>query len=405
MSVEVLKAMPPARAYRFELLPEEAAASALELLEQPVEEAESSGEVMSAIERGLRHAMAFAEAQDKERRAALIVFSQIARLPVEEMKERIRSHRPRFRSTELLGLLFDRCSDEVHRDPRLAVQLGELAVLAAENLDEAFLVGAIWHDVLAESLAMAADTQRHAGDFSAAEATFREAERHLAAGSGTLLVRAELLIKKASLGCDQERYETGLRSIGQALQILRASTEGPVVARALVAKGRLLAESGRPAAALPFYEEALALAGGSGDRALELAAQHNRAAALWALGRFADGREPLARASRIVRLLSRPLGRLRLRWLEARLDRGEGRLGRAAAGLEAVRAGLQELRRRPESAQVAVELAELGSAPGRFRATQPRSPWRLLGPFSTLLGSRDPAMKTARVSHVGDPSW
>lgn len=404
MSVEVLKATPPPRAYRFELLPEEAAASALELLEQPVEEGEASGEVASAIERGLRHAMAFAEAQDKERREALIVLSQIAHLSVDEMKERIRSHRPRFRSTELLGLLFDRCSDEVHRDPRHAVELGELAVLAAENLDEAFLAGAIWHDVQAESLAIAADTQRHAGDCAGAEATFREAERHLAAGSGTLLVRAELLIKKASLGCDQERFETGFRSIRQALGILRASTEGPAVARALVAKGRLLAESGRPAAALPLYGEALELVEGSDDRPLELAAQHNLAAALWALGRFAEARTPLERASRIVRLLSRPLGRLRVLWLEARLDRGEGRLGRAAAGLETVRTGLLELRRRSEAAQAAAELSELSSAPGRSRIAERRGARRLLEPLATLLGSRDTAVK-AHVRHVGDPSW
>ncbi len=405
MSVEVLKATPPPRPYRFELLPEDATASALELLEQPVEGSAESGEVADAIERGLRHAMAFAEAQENERRAALILFSQLAHLPVGEMKDRIKSHRPRFRSTELLGLLFDRCADEVHRDPRPAVELGELAVLAAENLDEAFLAGAIWHDVLAESLAVAADTQRHAGDCGGAEATFREAERHLAAGSGTLLVRAELLIKKASLGCDQERYETGLASIRQALAILRAGTEGTAIARALVAKGRLLAESGRPAAALPLYEEALELVEGSYDRALELAADHNLAAALWALGRFAEARPPLARASRSVRLLARPLGRLRVRWLEARLDRGEGDLESAAAGLEEARTGLLGLGRRSAAAQVGVELSELGSAPGRTRVAGRRGARRLLEPLSTLLGPRGGAAKTARVRGVGDPSW
>jgi tetratricopeptide (TPR) repeat protein len=384
MSVEFLRKAPPPRAYRFELLPEEAVASAIELLEQPleVEEEDETGEVFRAVDRGLSQALAFAEAQSQERRAALIFFSELVPLPAAEIRERIETRRPRFRSTELLGLLYDKCIEQAHCDPRSAVELGEIAVVAAQNLDETFVKGAIQHDILAESLAIHADALRHAGDREAAEETFGEAERHLGAGSGTLLVRAKLLITKASLRCDQERYETGLRSVDQALIILRVGAEGSEIARALVAKGRLLGESGRPRPALSLFAEALELVDPSADRTLALAAQHNLAVAFWQLGLLDEARRSLAEAARAVRLLARPLGRLRVRRLQARIEHSEGDLEAAEAGLREVQAGFIDHDLGHEAATVERELN------------------------SWLAGAcRQPGTETVSCRGVGDRSW
>ena len=68
MSVEVFQQTPPARPYRFELLPEDALASALQLLEGPLGERDSRRSD-AAVSRGIDRALAFADARRCDQRA------------------------------------------------------------------------------------------------------------------------------------------------------------------------------------------------------------------------------------------------------------------------------------------------------------------------------------------------
>jgi tetratricopeptide (TPR) repeat protein len=231
--------------------------------------------------------------------------------------------------------------------------------LAAELTDREALPRPIWHDVQAETWSAVADTRRRVRDLAGAESAFAEAERHLLAGSGTLMVRAELLVSKASLGCDLGRFEPGQRAIDQALSILRAGARPAEIARALVAKGRLHLEHRRPEDALRFFAEALELAEGSTDRGLVLAAHHNCSAALCELGRYDEARGPLAVASSAVTLLARPLGTARLRWLEGRCAAGAGDSSSAEACLLQALDGFRDRGERLSAARVGLELARL----------------------------------------------
>lgn len=394
MSVEVFQATPPARAYRFELLPDDAMDSALELLEQPLDGAVPE-ELDAAVGRGLMRALAFADAHVSEQRTALVFLSEISPLPYREMERRLLLRRPRFRSTELCRLLFDRCAEEAHREPARARELGRLARRAADLLAES-LPAPIWNDVKAEAWAVTADVRRLAGDLRRAETAFDAAHRHLRSGSGTLIVRAEVLIKQASLHCDLGRFERGQRAVDQALCILRAGARQSEVARALVARGRLALESGRGEAALALFEEALELAGDGADRALVTAAQHNLAAGLCELGRFDEARPPLAAAACTAKLLSRPLSVLHLRWLEGRRAEGVGDVAAAETAYAEALEGLRARRLQPAAARVGLELVRL-----RLRHRRPGG----AGLARSLLAATLYGKEAWRRRPVTDRSW
>lgn len=340
MSVEVLKATPPPRAYRFELLPEEATESALRLLEQPVAEDASSAELDQAVERGLKNALAYLHSEAEERRASLVLLSDLGGLPptapdFEIMARQIADHRPRFCSTEFLVLLADRASEEIYHAPERGLQYGELVLVSAANLDRQILPKPIWHDAQVEAWSIVASIRRQAvalppsadlvrAALAEAEAAIQEAEEHLAQGSGTLVVRAALLSAKASLACDLGELDEGLRAVDQALSILRAAAAGPQLSRALLTKGRLLLANGDTVASLPLFTEALVHVDPNNDRPIALAAQHNLAVALAVLERFPEARLHLQEAFAMVKLLARPLGKARLRWLAGRIAALEG---------------------------------------------------------------------------------
>jgi len=384
LSVEVFRATPPSRSYRFELLPDDAMASALQLLDQPLGDDVLQG-LDTAVARGLARALAFADAQATEQRPALVLLSGISSLPFREMRRRLEEHRPRFHSTDLCRLLCERSAEEAHHDPARALDFCRLGQRATDLL-AGVLPPPIWHDAKAEAWAAVADTHRLAGRLRHAERALAAAWWHLRTGSGTLMVRAGLLIEQASLHCDQgrrdqgrrdqgrrdqERFDRGQRAIDQALCVLRAGAQGPEIARALVAKGRLRLESGCAEAALEHLEEALALAGDGADRALVSAAQHNRAAALCELGRFAAARQPLATAAFAAKLLSRPLAVLRLRWLEGRRTEGEDDFDTAAAAYAEALEGFLARRQRPSAAGVSADLARLCLGHRRYARALP----------------------------------
>lgn len=346
-----------ARPYRFELLPEGAMASALELLNEP--SGDVSGELDGAVTRGLQGALAFADAQAAEQRRALILLSELSMLDFPAMSERIERYRPPFRSAELCRLLFDKCFEEAHRNRRQAVEFSRLALLAAELIDTSDLPPAIWRDIQAEAWAVVADTHRMAADLQEAKRAFKEAEKHLRAGSGTLMVRAELLIRKASLRCDLEHHEQGLRSIDQALCILRAGALPGEVSRALIVKGRLHLESNHPEVALSLFKEAWDLARDLTDRAQVLAIHHNMAACLCELEQFDEAAQPLAIAKSTTKLLARPLGMLHVRWLEGRQAAGMGDVKLAEEAYGEAIDGFNSSGLEAESTRVGFDLARL----------------------------------------------
>lgn len=391
MSVEVFRATPPPRAYRAELLPDDAMTSALHLLERP---GDAVPEVLeAAVGRGLERALAFAAAHAAEQRTALVFLSEISPLPYREMELRLAERRPRFRSTELCRLLFDRCAEEVHRDPIRALELARLARRAADLLEDP--PAAIRNDVKAGAWAVTADVRRLAGDPRRAEKALASARHHLRTGSGTLMVRADLLIKQAALECDLDRFDHGQRAVDQALCILRAGARRTEVARALVARGRLYLESGRSEAALPLFEEALELADDGADRALVTAAQHNLAAGLCELGRFDEARHPLAAATCTAKLLSRPLSVLHLQWLEGRRAEALGDAATAEAAYTKAVEGFRARRLRPAAARAALELA-------RFRWRHRRSGSRLT---RSLLTATRHGKEAWRRRPITDRSW
>lgn len=396
MSVEVFQADPPARPYRFELLPEDAMSVALELLEHPAGDTVPE-ELDRALGRGFERALAFADAQAEEQRSALILLSELSSLAPEEMADRLTTHRPRFRSSELCRLLVDKSEEEAHRDPGRARLYSDLALLAAELIDREALPRPIWHDIQAETRSAVAGTLRLVREFAAAETAFAAAERHLLAGSGTLMVRAALLISKASLSCDLGRFEPGLHSIDQALSILRAGACAPEIARALVAKGRLHLEHRSPECALGLFEEALGLLEGSTDRALVLAAHHNYSACLCELERFDEANRSLAVASAAVKLLARPLSICRLRWLEGRCAVGAGRIAAAETSFLQAMNGWLDRGPKLSAALVALDLARLYGRQGRFMPL-----CRLIWPILPIFREREAAW---RIRPITDRSW
>ncbi|HEX5759297.1 MAG TPA: hypothetical protein VF121_08890 [Thermoanaerobaculia bacterium] len=243
----------------------------------------------------------------------------------------------RFRTWAVCEGLIDAAQEAAFHDAERSVELAELAVAAAEGLDATAYGAERAHDLTARAWAALGTARRVRSHFREAAAAFARAERLLRLGTGDPLEKATVLLSKASLMGDQRRFDEAFRLLDRGAALACRAGDRHLEGKALIGKGLFLGHSGDLPGAIDALRRGLELADPAVEYRLVVAGHHNLIHYLLESDRVEEAEASFDRARPLYRRFEDQLGRLRVRWLEAKLALATGRLAEAEAGLLAVR--------------------------------------------------------------------
>jgi tetratricopeptide (TPR) repeat protein len=278
------------------------------------------------------------------------------------------------RSWALCALLIRESQKAVFEQPIRAVERAEVAVRIAEQLSGE-VYDSVWvHDLWARAWAHLANSRRVLGELLGADQALRTAFALLdRGGTGAPEVRGELLHIQAALRRAQRRMPEALAAADDAMALFLEANAASAMRRVRLTRAKIREELGDLAGTLAelenLIEEFDAIeASPSVDVETEAVwrayAHINLLFALVADGQYDEAARRLAEV-RGVLVLTGPIDRVRLRWLEARIAAGQGRQEEAENILREVREEFFERRMGYDAALAALELAVLFIEQGR----------------------------------------
>ena len=241
----------------------------------------------------------------------------------------------RFHSLQLCKLLEARSREAGFEDPAHAVKLAELAVLAAERLDEAHYGTALAEDARASAWAYLGNALRIASDHRRAEEALRTAREHSEQGGGDAYTEALILSFEASIRNAQGKYESAAKLLDDAITIYRDARDDHHEGTALIKKGISKGYANRHAEAIRLIRRGLRKIDLVREPRLLVAARHNLTLFLTESGHHQQALKSIAETRRLYLDLGERMNLIRLRWLE-------GKVARELGDLEASEAALRE---------------------------------------------------------------
>ncbi|HXU47069.1 MAG TPA: hypothetical protein VN783_16185 [Thermoanaerobaculia bacterium] len=288
-------------------------------------------------------------------------------------------------------------------DPRRRLAAGAFAALLAERCAEAVAgspaAGSERYETAADRAAVAwaetANAHRAIGDRAAAERSFAQALAWIDRGTGDALPLAEIGELVASLEMDAHRFQAAGRLLDRVVASRLALGQGHFAGRALIRRGLVLGCLGDPLAAVERIVAGHGFLEPGRDPQLALAAVHALATCLAGAGLFPLAGAVLAGARPLYAAAAGPTERLKLRWLEARVEIGLGRERRAEQGLREVAAGFAERKLPYQAALAALDLAALQMRQGRVEEVRLSIGDLLV--FLRLVGARREAIASLEI--------
>jgi tetratricopeptide (TPR) repeat protein len=293
-----------------------------------------------------------------EKEAAPRLVAELTRRPPEARSALVRSSR-RFQTLAVCEMLIDRSFEESFRDPAAAVQIAQLAITVADQIDVRYYTWSVVQDFRARAWAYLGNALRISSDFAGAWRALAMAEDLAEAGSADPLEEARILDLKASLLCDEGWFEEAAELLDVAIEIYDEIKDQHRKGRALLNKGLCVGYAGQPAEAIELITAGLSLVGWDEEPRLILRARHELIGFLSDSGRCEQARVHLERFRHSYRELSDPWTEVRLAWLEARIAAGLGRFDEAEATLDEVQRRFLEQGRSYDATQVTLDLAIL----------------------------------------------
>jgi tetratricopeptide (TPR) repeat protein len=245
--------------------------------------------------------------------------------------------RPELRTPAVCDFLLERSFSKGFPDPAQAIELADLAVGVAEQLDTSFYGRSVVQDLRTRAWAHLGNARRLASDFVGAEQALAIAESHLQGGSADPLEEARVLDFKASLLSDRGRFEEAAELIDVVIDIYAEIRDSHRQGRAMISKGVFLGYTGHPNEAVSLISDGLTRIDLHREPRLELMAYHNLAWFLNDCGRSTEARDLLETFRNAYREFPDVWTELRLIWLESRIAFGLGRMIEAEAGLRDTR--------------------------------------------------------------------
>lgn len=228
-----------------------------------------------------------------------------------------------------------------HDDPAQMVELAEFAELGMRRVRSEDLGGARVADLHCRVWTELGNAYRIADRLDDSEEAFGRAVEYYLQGTQDKLLLARFLGARASLYRSKRELAAASKYLHLACRIYRRFGQKYMEGRTLISAAISIGYSGDPERAIRYIQRGLSLIEQDGDQELTAAAIHNR---LWFMvdcGRFEEARKTLF-VNRHRYEESGRLSRLKLKWLEARLDVGLGKHERAEAGFREVKAGFEK---------------------------------------------------------------
>lgn len=318
-----------------------------------------------------------------ERREAPNLVAELLGFPLRERQILARSS-GRFQTLAVCELVIEKSFDERFGDNSRAIELAELGLLLAAQLDGERYGRSVVKDLQARAWAYLGNARRMAFDLPGAEEALAEAERLVETGSADPLEEARILDLRASLLSDQGRFEQATELLDLVIEIYDNLHEPHRKGRAMISKGLFLGYAGWPEEAIPVIRRGLALLDWEAEPRLVLIARHNLAWCLNDCGRGQEAWGLLQRLRHAYAELGDPWTRLRFVWLSGLIQANLGHVAEAEENLNEVRRLLLAEGRGYDAALATLDAADLYLRAGRSAEVK-----RLAGEMFTLFLSKD----------------
>lgn len=316
----------------------------------------TTGESGGWIEKLVRRLERQRRAARSERQSARESLHELLDQPAARQLLRVRNSR-RFQTVALCTLVLERAFAEGLRDPSTALELAELGLAIARELDPERYGEALTHDMQARAWAYVANARRLTSDLRGAELGFARALPLLARGSGDLIEHARILCLKGYLRLAQRRFDESVRLFDRAIRRYGTVGDQHLVGKTMVDKGSTYAEAGDSPRAIRALRRGLARLDAEREPRAVLVAKHNLILLLYETGESEAALQLLNETRLLHRALGNPLDLLRFKWLEGKLLSEEGYLGEAEGALEGVIDGFVDRKMGYPAAIAAMDLA------------------------------------------------
>jgi hypothetical protein len=289
------------------------------------------------------------------------------RLPATAMLDRgsTGGELPRVRGLLRVEMLLAASWDLRYSDAHEMLRLAELALFAAERLEQARYGRATVADVRARVWAELANALRVGDDIVRAELAMTRAVSWVHRGSGDPWLLARVADLMASLLADQRRFADAGELLDKVHAFYGRLGNQHLAGRALISRGIFAGYDNQPRRALSLLLQGLDLLDIQQDARLAVHAVHALLLNLVDCGRYRQARIHLWRCRTLFAQHGGRLSLLRLRWLEGRIHAGLGELERAERELLATRQGFAAAGNPYHTALVALDLAAVWLRQGK----------------------------------------
>jgi tetratricopeptide (TPR) repeat protein len=290
---------------------------------------------------------------------------ELLALPLDRQREEVTAAGSRYHTWGCCALLLDTAREWGFQNPGRALDLARLGVEIAERLDGGVYGAARVRDMAARAWAALGGAQRIRGDFHDAEASFVRAEQRLKNGTGDLVEKAHVLLLKASLRGNQQRFREAFQLLDRVTSLGRRCEDDHLCGKALIMRGFLVGLANDPEAAIRHLTEGLAKVDPETDPRLVVVARHNLTLYLAEGGRYREAMLLLESARPLYYQVGDQMTLLRLRWVEGKIASALGHFNEAEELLRGVQAELIERELGYDAALLSLDLATIYASQGR----------------------------------------
>lgn len=228
-----------------------------------------------------------------------------------------------------------------HDDPHEMLELANYAVFLSDHLNSDCYDPKKLIDLRCRAWAELGNAYRVNDDLDSSEWALSRATELLLQGTGDKRLTATLFDFQASLFCAQRKFPPAFEALDAVYAIHCHLRENHLAGRALISKGLYTGYASDSNKAVRLLTEGLAIIDHRRDPELVLFAIHNIAWFLMEGDQFRKARNVVWEHRWRYTRHGGQIDRIKLRWLEARIDAGLEKLATAEEGMKEARKGLE----------------------------------------------------------------
>lgn len=244
-------------------------------------------------------------------------------------------------------------------DPQEMLELANYAAFLADHLSSERHDPRKLADLRGRAWAALGNAYRVNDDLRSAKWALDRALELFLQGTGDKRLAAHVLDLQASLSCAQRKFPLAFEALDVVYAIYRRLGEDHLAGRALISKGLYTGYANDYDGAIHLLNAGLAMVDCEHDPELALFAIHNIAWFLMETGRFRKARIVVWEHRWRYARHGGQIDRVKLRWLQARIDGGLEKLADAERGLREARRGLEEAGMRYHFALAGLDLGSV----------------------------------------------